>query len=206
MGWGGFKKIKGGKGFGKGKGKGGIGQGQKANRRPGDEDVAQEDKYGVHVMEDGESLEGYLFNMKNTTQHNEDDGRTLAGLLLYFVEAKQEGVEKPRTFRATYLYRPYMYVDFVEGAPTRQLMEIVDDRFKEFNCKSEIVEKEDLQMEDHLAGKKHPMLKLSFDNMDGMMSARRDLTTVIKRNETKFKDDEYDLDGEQTGRKEVFEK
>eukprot|EP00400_MALV-I_sp_L67-5_P001310 gene1310-583_t len=137
--------------------------------------------------------------MKNTTQHNEDDGKTLAGLCLYFVTALG------KNFRCTYLFRPYFYVDFMEGAPTRQMMEIMEDRFSEHGCKAEIVAKDDLQMEDHLAGKLHPMLKLNFDNMDGLMTARRDLSGVIKKNTTKFKDDEYDLDGEYTGRKDVMD-
>ncbi len=37
------------------------------------------------------------------------------------------------------------------------------------------------------------------------MSARKDLSGVITRNNNKFKDDEYDLDGEMTGRKEVMD-
>ena len=83
-------------------------------------------------MSDGEEREGYLFNMKNTTQHNDDDGRTLAGLLLYFLTSDGQN------FRCTYLYRPYLYVDFIDGAPTRQLIEIMEDRFKDAHCQAEM--------------------------------------------------------------------
>lgn len=109
-------------GFGKGKGGGkdsannsarfddddGDSWGQDRNRPnrklPGDEEVELENKFGIKIMEEGETKVGYLYNMRESRHHVGDTGREIAGLLLYFIA--RDG----STFRATHLYRPYFYV------------------------------------------------------------------------------------------------
>eukprot|EP00438_Fugacium_kawagutii_P011178 Skav227752 [mRNA] locus=scaffold3513:572094:589131:- [translate_table: standard] len=97
----------------KGSGKGGRGwtgddEPRQFQRKPGDEDVDLERKFDVDILQPGETRRGYLFNMKNT-RHYDEGGRSLSGLLLYFYQ--RDG----RTFRCTFLYRPYFFVQVRKG-------------------------------------------------------------------------------------------
>eukprot|EP00746_Dinoflagellata_sp_MGD_P145157 gnl/MRDRNA2_/MRDRNA2_77802_c0_seq1.p1 gnl/MRDRNA2_/MRDRNA2_77802_c0~~gnl/MRDRNA2_/MRDRNA2_77802_c0_seq1.p1 ORF type:complete len:2564 (-),score=510.18 gnl/MRDRNA2_/MRDRNA2_77802_c0_seq1:8-7699(-) len=167
-----------GRGFGdgeSGKGKGrGFGDGDKFERVPGDEDVALEKKFGIEIMEPGESRVGYLFNMKEN-HHYDENNRKLSGLVLYFLA--RDGC----TFRCTFLYRPYFFLDLKPKAEPNKLMDIFRQKFSSHGVTVEMVDKEDLALEDHIVGNSRRLLKLTFDNTRGMDRARRDLMREMSR-------------------------
>ncbi len=49
-------------------------------------------------------------------------------------------------------------------------------------AKLEIVEKEDLDLKNHLIGLKNQFIKLIFLNVEELIKVRRDLIQVVKRN------------------------
>jgi DNA polymerase epsilon subunit 1 len=172
------------KGKGKGGGRGGGGDkggGQKGwgsedkwERPPGDEDVTLETKFDIEIMAPGETRMGYLFNMKQT-RHYDEGGRTLTGLVLYFVQ--RDGV----TFRCTFLYRPYFFVQVDSREGLEQMKDILQQRFARDGVTAEIVDKEDLDLEDHIVGRQRKVIKLTFDNDNGLGRARKDLMMDMKR-------------------------
>ncbi|XP_056848046.1 DNA polymerase epsilon catalytic subunit A-like isoform X2 [Raphanus sativus] len=50
----------------------------------------------------------------------------------------------------------------------------------------EIVEKEDLDLKNHLSGLRKKYLKVSFDTVQQLMEVKRDLSHIVERNQAKF--------------------
>ncbi len=48
-----------------------------------------------------------------------------------------------------------------------------------------MLEKEDLEMANHLSGKKRTVLKLSFATVSDLIGVRSDITSVVRRNKIK---------------------
>ncbi|CAE8634523.1 unnamed protein product, partial [Polarella glacialis] len=140
------------------------GEGKTWERKPGDEDVDLERKFDIDILQSGEGRVGYLFNMK-PTRHYDEGGRTLTGMLLYFLQ--RDG----RTFRCTFLYRPYFFVQ-AKRESLDSLRDILAQRFQNEGVHAEIVDKEDLAMEDHIIGRKRKMIKLSFPSTEGSNKAQ----------------------------------
>merc|ERR1719253_2151278 len=147
---------KGKKGEGKGSDDGPRGKGwgsgdDKWERPPGDEDVALETKFDIEIVSPGETRMGYLFNMKQT-RHYDEGGRTLTGMVLYFLQ--RDGT----TFRCTFLFRPYFFVTVSSREGLEQMKDILQQRFRREGVTAEIVDKEDLDLEDHIVGRKRKVI------------------------------------------------
>jgi DNA polymerase epsilon subunit 1 len=93
-----------------------------------------------------------------------------SGLDLYFLD--RDG----GSFKATVFYEPYFYVDLKDQRRIMELMSHLQKRFE--GCKVEQAEKEDLDMPNHLSGKKHKFLKLSFRTVSELMDAKNSLRFV----------------------------
>jgi len=153
----------------------GGGKGGKTfERKPGDEDVALERKFDVDILQPGESRLGYMFNMK-PTEHYDDSGRKLSGMVLYFLQRDSN------TFRCSFLYRPYMMVKLSGRERFDSMRDILAQRFAAEGVHAEILDKEDLSLEDHIIGRTRRLIKLSFENQDGLKRASRDLQMEMKR-------------------------
>lgn len=170
----------GGRGGGKGEARsfGGGDDGERFERKPGDEDTNLERKFDIDILQPGESRVGYLFNMK-PSRHYDEMGRHLSAMLLFFLQ--RDG----RTFRATFTFRPYFFVQLGERENFEKMADILTQRFNDQGVFVEIVEREDLAMEDHLIGRKRKLIKLSFENSDGLLRARKDLQIEMRRSQKK---------------------
>lgn len=191
-------------GKGKGKGKGGGGGELRGwtsekkegddrgefERKPGDEEVTLERRFDIDVLQPGESRVGYLFNMK-PTRHYDEGGRTLSGLLLYFLQ--RDG----STFRCTFLYRPYFFVQVGNREQLHPLRDILAQRFENDGSHVEIVEKEDLDLEDHIVGRKRKLIKMSFTHVEALNQAYRSLFRDMKRKNNDG--DNFSFDNTQKG-------
>ena len=51
---------------------------------------------------------------------------------------------------------------------------------------------EDLDLANHLSGKKHKFLKISFGTVNELMEARNELKPLVIANQIKVKDDDYE--------------
>ena len=95
---------------------------------------------------------------------SDETGRERSGLDLFFID--YSGVN----FKASLFYRPYFYLDVNDN---RKLMEVSQHLQRRFEtCVAEIIEMEDLDMANHLSGKKHKFLKVSFNTVSDLMEAK----------------------------------
>lgn len=78
-------------------------------------------------------------------------------------------------------YNPYFFVGIKEGTE-RDVLAYLSRKYFGRIAKLEIVEKEDLDLKNHLIGLKNQFIKLIFLNVDELIKVRRDLLQVVKRN------------------------
>lgn len=98
---------------------------------------------------------------------SDESGVEKSGLDLYFLE--REGGQ----FKATVFYEPYF---FLGVSDPRRLLEVAQFLQKKFEgCRVEQVEKEDLDMANHLSGLKHKFLKISFHTVNDLVETKSEL-------------------------------
>lgn len=99
----------------------------------------------------------------------DESGIEKSGLDLYFIE-RGGSSSIGQNFKATVFFEPYFYIDVSDP---RRLMEISTHLLKRFEgCKIMSVDREDLDLPNHLSGKKHPFLKISFGTTGELMDAK----------------------------------
>jgi DNA polymerase epsilon subunit 1 len=102
----------------------------------------------------------------------DETGIEKSGMDLYFIERGIDG-NRGENFKATVFFEPYFYLDVSDP---RRMMEIANALIKRFEgCKVVPVEREDLDLPNHLSGKKHPFLKMSFGTTNEVMDAKSQL-------------------------------
>ena len=94
---------------------------------------------------------------------------------LYFLTQTRE------TFKSTIYYRPYFYVALSDDSYIPDAKTFLLRRFQSQNIQVDECKKEDLDMSNHLSGKKRTYMKLSFLNVSELMEVRRELLPVIRR-------------------------
>ena len=86
---------------------------------------------------------------------------------LYFIDRSGEN------FKATVLYEPYFYLDVYDSKNIPELTQHLQKRFE--TCRLEIVNLEDLDMRNHLSGKTHKFLRISFGTVSELMDCKAEL-------------------------------
>ncbi|PNX99212.1 DNA polymerase epsiion catalytic subunit a-like protein, partial [Trifolium pratense] len=119
-----------------------------------------------------------LYYALQSSYEDEDTRKAYSCVDLYFVT--QDG----SSFKTKYRFRPYFYV------ATKNKMEMDVDAYLRRRYESQIadikiVEKEDLDLKNHLSGLRKSYLKLSFDTVQQLMTVRNDLMHVVERNKAK---------------------
>ncbi|KAF1884802.1 hypothetical protein Lal_00028689, partial [Lupinus albus] len=137
-----------------------------------------ESKLGFDIFSEGDKRLGWLLNFATSSSEDEDTHKVYSCVDLYFVT--QDG----SSFKTKYRFRPYFY------AATKDKMEMdveayLRRRYESQIADIEIIEKEDLDLKNHLSGLKKYYLKLSFDTVQQLMNVRRDLMHVVERNQAK---------------------
>ncbi|CAJ1409475.1 unnamed protein product [Effrenium voratum] len=80
---------------------------------------------------------------------------------------------------------PYFFVQTKRsGSGLETMRDILQQRFEQEGVVASIVEKEDLALEDHLVGRKRGLVKLSFQNTEGMNRARMNLFQEMRGKRT----------------------
>eukprot|EP01038_Epipyxis_sp_PR26KG_P011543 gene11543-15462_t len=130
--------------------------------------------FGFDRLVEGPSRVGWLLNYLPVTMPDET-GMERSGMDLYFLD--REG----GNFKATIFYEPYFYVDISDG---KRIIEVTQHLLKIFEgCKVVPEDKEDLDMANHLTGKKHKFLKISFSTVNSLVAAKKKLRYVIQQNQ-----------------------
>jgi DNA polymerase epsilon subunit 1 len=131
---------------------------------------------GFSRYESGKKKIGWLVNLHSTTIEDSKlpDGR--AGLDCYFSE------EDGGTFKATLEYDPYFLVAVKRGheAEAEEWLKRAPGGGVVKSLRK--VEKEDLQMPNHLLGYRRTFFELRFHNVMDLLAARRDIMPIAERN------------------------
>ncbi|CAM9190271.1 unnamed protein product [Chrysoparadoxa australica] len=113
-------------------------------------------------------------------------GDERAGIDLYFLE------EDGNTFKATVFHRPYFFVGLSHERYLQDTATSLTRKFEGTGMTVTVASKEDLDLANHLSGKLHRFLKLSFASVADLMEVRRVLLPAVNKNrERARKQDTY---------------
>ncbi|XP_052865449.1 DNA polymerase epsilon catalytic subunit 1 [Anopheles cruzii] len=136
-------------------------------------------KYGFERVKDTRERTGYLINMHSTEILN-DDRRLMAALDMYFLQ--MDGTR----YKITLIYAPYLLLITREGH-SLELAKFLSKKYSGQLLNVEHLQKEDLDLPNHLSGLKQNLLKLSFPNTTQMNRVKRDLNVAVKKNREREK-------------------
>ncbi len=95
----------------------------------------------------------------------DETGTEKSAMDLYFID------RNGTNFKCTVAYDPYFYIDVKDQ---KKIMEISSQLLKRFEgCRVEQIDKEDLDMPNHLSGKLHKFLKISFHKVSDLVDAKQ---------------------------------
>lgn len=97
----------------------------------------------------------------------DSNGVEKSGLDLYFID--REG----QNFKASLQYDPYFFLDVNDSARYLEVANYLTRKFE--GCVTSVVEKEDLDLPNHLAGLKRKLIKISFGTVSDLVDARNRL-------------------------------
>jgi DNA polymerase epsilon subunit 1 len=131
---------------------------------------------GFARYESGKKRIGWLCNIKSTSIEDEKIPEGRAGLDCYFIE------EDGGTFKATLEYDPYFLVAVKRGhePEAEEWLKRAPGGGVVKNLRR--VEKEDLQMPNHLLGYRRTFFELRFSNVSDLLAARRDIMPIAEKN------------------------
>ncbi|KAF8859269.1 DUF1744-domain-containing protein [Acephala macrosclerotiorum] len=131
---------------------------------------------GFARYDSGKKKTGWLVNLKSTSIEDDKIPEGRAGLDCYFIE------EDGGTFKATLEYEPYFLVAVKRGheAEAEEWLKRVPGGGVVKSLRK--VEKEDLQMPNHLLGYRRTFFELRFNNVWELLAARRDIMPIAEKN------------------------
>eukprot|EP01133_Synstelium_polycarpum_P000195 gene195-234_t len=132
--------------------------------------------------------EGWLLNMKPSSSKERETGIDKASIELFFIQ------DDATSFRAWVTYNPYFYV-YVKDGHHAEVEAYLKRKYEQKIAAIEIVDKEDLDLENHLSGLRRKYLKIKFHNVQTLLEIRSELAPVVKRNLLRQSTSEaYDVD------------
>ncbi|KAG8529220.1 DNA polymerase epsilon catalytic subunit [Bacidia gigantensis] len=134
-----------------------------------------DESMGFARYDSGRRKIGWLCNMHSTTIEDEKIPGGRAGVEFYFIE------DDGGTFKATVQYDPYFLIAVRKGKEA-EVEEWCRRRFEGLVKDVERVEKEDLQMPNHLLGYRRMFLQLAFHNVSDLLNVRRDIMPIAEKN------------------------
>ena len=96
-------------------------------------------------------------------------------------------------FRGDYLFRPYFYVIPDHGAAEEVEMGL-KSQFADFLCDVQRVEREDLELPNHLSGIKQTLVRLAFYNVQQLTEVRNMLQPFVNKNKAKQNTTSFSID------------
>ncbi|XP_020701921.2 DNA polymerase epsilon catalytic subunit A isoform X1 [Dendrobium catenatum] len=138
-----------------------------------------ESKFGFDLFTEGEKRLGWLLTLASSSWEEQGTCNIHSCVDLFFV--CQDGSK----FKAKYVFQPYFYV------ATKEKMQLEVDaylrrRYEGQISNIEIMEKEDLDLKNHLSGLCGSYLKVSFDTVQQLTHVRNDLLHVVERNQARL--------------------
>lgn len=139
-----------------------------------------DESMGFARYDSGPKRVGWLCNMHATTIEDENYPGGRAGVDFYFIG---DGGEDD-TFKAMLEYEPYFLVAVKRGREAEVeewIRRMADGVVKKISR----VEKEDLQMPNHLSGYRRTLLKLDFANVNDLLAVRKVVMPIAEKNKKK---------------------
>ncbi|CAH0728541.1 unnamed protein product, partial [Brenthis ino] len=138
-------------------------------------------KYGFDRVRDAKERTGYLLNM-HTAEILDEDKRLVAAMDYYFIE--MDGSR----FKVSLMFNPYFLV-LARKECEQEVIQYLSKKFAGTIHKIEILEKEDLDLLNHLSGLKQRYVKLSFTSQNEMIKVRKEILTAVNKNKEREKKD-----------------
>ena len=136
---------------------------------------AIDEAMGFARYDSGRKRTGWLCNMHSTTIEDEKIPGGRAAVDYYFLE------EDGSTFKATVEYDPYFLLAVRRGKET-EVEEWCRRKFEGVVKGIKQIQKEDLQMPNHLLGYRRTFLQLSFENVNDLLAARKMVLPIAESN------------------------
>lgn len=130
---------------------------------------------GFARFETGKKRIGWLINMHSTTIEDSKVPGGRAGVEFYFLQ------DDGGTFKAVVEYDPYILIATKRGHEA-EVEEWCKRSFEDLVKSVKMVEKEDLQMPNHLLGYQRRFLQLSFANVANLLAVRRAILPIAEKN------------------------
>jgi len=134
-----------------------------------------DESMGFARYDSGKKKVGWLCNMHSTTIEDEKIPGGRAGVDFYFLE------DDGGTFKATVEYDPYFLIAVKKGKEA-EVEEWCRRKFEGLVKRVKRVEKEDLQMPNHLLGYRRMFLQLAFENVGDLLGARKTIMPIAEKN------------------------
>ena len=136
---------------------------------------AIDESMGFARYDSGRKKTGWLCNMHSTTIEDEKITGGRAGVDYYFLE------DDGGTFKATVEYDPYFLIAVRKGREA-DVEEWCRRKFETLVKGVKRLEKEDLQMPNHLLGYRRVFLQLAFENVSDLLSVRKAIMPIAEKN------------------------
>jgi DNA polymerase epsilon subunit 1 len=133
-------------------------------------------------FEAGKKRVGWLVNLKPTAVEDEKVPGGRAAVDFYFIGGEENG-EGAETFKATLEYEPYFMIAIKKGKE-QEVEEWCRRAFEGLVKGVKRVDKEDLQMPNHLLGYRRTLLKLSFVNVSDLLNVRKAIMPIAEKNKS----------------------
>ncbi|KAI9680844.1 MAG: DNA polymerase epsilon catalytic subunit [Caeruleum heppii] len=134
-----------------------------------------DESMGFARYDSGKRKTGWLCNMHSTTIEDESTPGGRAAVDFYFLE------DDGSTFKATLGYEPYFLVAVKRGKEA-EVEEWARRKFEGLIKAVKRLEKEDLQMPNHLLGYRRTFLQLSFVNVNDLLAVRKFIMPLAEKN------------------------
>lgn len=134
-----------------------------------------DESMGFPRYDSGKKKTGWLCNMHSTSIEDEKNPNGRAGVDYYFLE------DDGSTFKATLEYDPYFLIAVRKGYEV-EVEEWCCKYFEGLLKGVKRVEKEDLQMPNHLLGYRRTLLQLIFANVGDLLGVRKVVMPIAEKN------------------------
>lgn len=125
--------------------------------------------FGFEKMVSSTPKLGWLLNyVQQSVPDDLDANAERSALELYFID-KSGG-----NFKATLIAKPYLYIELTDAKKNNEVIAFIQRQYP--GCQAEEVDKDDLDMPNHLSGIKHKFIRLFFKSVNAM----NDVKTVLR--------------------------
>lgn len=134
-----------------------------------------DESMGFARYDSGKKKVGWLINMHSTTMEDDKIPGGRAAVDYYFLE------DDGGTFKATVEYDPYFLIAVRKGREA-EVEELCRRKFEGLVKSIKRIEKEDLQMPNHLLGYRRMFLQLAFENVNDLLGVRKAIMPIAEKN------------------------